>query len=292
MAIKKNTNYYKGIIVFLLFLFLATILYYYYYYYYKETFSNDDNTGFIVTRHVNSEHVNKFWKKCINQIRKYYPTNKIVIIDDNSNYEFIDKDGVDLTNCEVIQSEYHKRGELLPYYYYYKNKWFDRAIFIHDSVFINNKLKTDDVENVKFIWHFEKGEYGYDNEKRLLSFLNYKDELLDNLLKENKWKGCFGTMSVIEHNYLVHLTEKYNLTELVKHTEGRNDRISIEVVFGIVCNHDKSQLINNPSIYGDIDNPLDNRNNRADVEYTFEQYEEDVNNGNMKADINKLCLKR
>jgi len=284
---KKNSNYYKGIIVFLLVLFFAAM--FYYYYYYQETFSNDDNTGFILTRHINSEHANKYWKKCINQIRKYYPTNKIVIIDDNSNYDFIDEEGVDLTNCEVIQSEYHKRGELLPYYYYYKNKWFDRAIFIHDSVFINNKIKTHDVEDVKFLWHFDKGEYGYDNEKRMISCLNYKDELIDFLLKDNAWKGCWGTMSVIEHNYLVHLTEKYNLTELVHHTEGRNDRISIEVVFGVVCNHDKPELLKNPSIYG---YPKDTGNNRAGTEYTFEQYEEDVSNGNMKVDVNKLCFKR
>ena len=56
----------------------------------KESFENKKrpSVGFIITRHVNNESVNKVWISCVQQIRKSYPTNKIVIIDDNSNYEF------------------------------------------------------------------------------------------------------------------------------------------------------------------------------------------------------------
>ena len=42
-----------------------------------------DTLGFIILRNVNSELTNKYWIHCYNCIRKYYPENKIIIIDDN-----------------------------------------------------------------------------------------------------------------------------------------------------------------------------------------------------------------
>ena len=45
--------------------------------------------GFIITRYVNSELTNKYWNNCIKCIRTFYPYKKIVIIDDNSNKDFV-----------------------------------------------------------------------------------------------------------------------------------------------------------------------------------------------------------
>ena len=59
--------------------------------------------GFIITRHVNSEQTNKYWNQCVKLIRTYYPLKKIVIIDDNSNPEFLKSD-FDYKNMPVAQS--------------------------------------------------------------------------------------------------------------------------------------------------------------------------------------------
>ena len=91
--------------------------------------------GFIILRHVNNKLTNKYWIHCYNCIRKFYKENKIIIIYDNSNYNFITNEK--LYKTTIINSEYPKRGELLPYYYYLHNKLFDVAVIIHDSVFIN-----------------------------------------------------------------------------------------------------------------------------------------------------------
>ena len=80
--------------------------------------------GFIITRHVNSEKSNKYWNRCVKLLRTFYPHRQIVIIDDNSNYAFVKSDA-DYRNLTIIQSEFHGRGELLPYYYYIKNKFFE-----------------------------------------------------------------------------------------------------------------------------------------------------------------------
>ena len=42
-----------------------------------------ENIGFIILRHVNSSITNEYWKECYRCIKKNYPTNRILIIDDN-----------------------------------------------------------------------------------------------------------------------------------------------------------------------------------------------------------------
>ena len=88
------------------------------------------NFGFIITRHVNSASTNKYWNQCVKLIRTHYPYKQIKIIDDNSDYTFVNAD-FDYINIEIIQSEYPKRGELLPYIYFLRHKWFDNAIILH-----------------------------------------------------------------------------------------------------------------------------------------------------------------
>jgi hypothetical protein len=45
--------------------------------------------GFIMTRHVNSELTNNYWNHSVKLLRTFYPDKKIVIIDDNSNYDYV-----------------------------------------------------------------------------------------------------------------------------------------------------------------------------------------------------------
>ena len=48
-----------------------------------------NNFGFIITRHVNSEKTNRYWNHSVKLLRTFYPDKKIVIIDDNSNQNFV-----------------------------------------------------------------------------------------------------------------------------------------------------------------------------------------------------------
>tara|TARA_R110000851_G_scaffold169164_3_gene315317 strand:- start:247 stop:495 length:249 start_codon:yes stop_codon:yes gene_type:complete len=78
----------------------------------------DKTLGFIILRYVKDTQSSKFWISSHQYIRKFYKDNKIIIIDDNSDYTFIDEDYQNsLENTSIIKSEFPKRGELLPYYY-------------------------------------------------------------------------------------------------------------------------------------------------------------------------------
>ena len=129
--------------------------------------------GFIMLRHVNNNLSNEYWMYNYDCIRKYYPNNKILIIDDNSNYQFITKK--ELYNTTIIKSEYPRRGELLPYIYYLRNKLFDTAVIIHDSVFINKYIDFN-VDKYKLLWEFEHNCDQIEDETKMIKLFN--DETL------------------------------------------------------------------------------------------------------------------
>ena len=200
--------------------------------------------GFIMLRHVNNEETNQYWIHCYNCIRKYYPENKILIIDDNSNYKFVTNEK--LYETHIIKSEYPKRGELLPYYYYLHNKLFDSAIIIHDSVFINKYIDLS-VKKYKILWTFEHKWDQTQDETRIINVFN-DSELKQFYEKKNLWKGCFGGMSIITHDYLTFINDKYDISKLLDCILNRYNRMSFERVIACLLqkNGDKETL------FGDI----------------------------------------
>lgn len=185
--------------------------------------------GFIILRHVNNELTNNYWIHCYDCIRKYYPENNILIIDDNSDNNYITKK--ELYKVTIINSEYHKRGELLPYYYYLQNKLFDIAVIIHDSVFINKYIDFN-VDKYKFIWEFEHNWDQISDETIMINLFN-DTELLEFYNNKKLWKGCFGGMSIITHEYLTYINSKYDISKLLDYVLTRYNRCSFERV--IAC---------------------------------------------------------
>jgi hypothetical protein len=203
--------------------------------------------GFIILRHVNNELTNKYWIKCVNCIRQYYPENNILIIDDNSNYEYITEEI--LYKTIIINSEYPKRGELLPYYYYLHNKLFDIAVIIHDSVIVNTYIDMS-VETYKFLWEFEHNFDQIEDETRMINVFN--DLELNNFYEnKNLWKGCFGCMTIITHDYLTYVNNKYDIKKLLDYVLNRYNRCSFERVIACLLQKEgkKETLLGNITEY-------------------------------------------
>lgn len=208
--------------------------------------------GFIVTRHVNSPTTNLYWIECLKCIRLYYPTHPVMIVDDNSNFEFLVTDGIDMTNVTTIQSEYPGRGELLAYYYFYKLKSFVKAIIIHDSVFIQKHINFETTDPVTFLWNFEHTWDTPNGEVELIRNLKDTDKLYALYplhMRQDKWLGCFGAMSVIDYAFLCRLEERYGFFNLLNHVTYRGVRCHFERVFALLC---YAELGNVKSFFGNI----------------------------------------
>jgi hypothetical protein len=200
--------------------------------------------GFILLRHVNSEETNKYWKHCYECIRKFYPENMILIVDDNSSCEYLTN--IKLYKTVVVYSEYEGRGELLPYIYYLQYKIADIAVILHDSVFINSFIDFD-VDSYKFLWEFVHCWDQIEDETRMINIFN---DLELKELHENKelWNGCFGGMVTITHNYLTLINNKYDISKLLDLILTRNNRCIFERV--IACLLQKEG--NKETLFGNI----------------------------------------
>lgn len=210
-----------------------------------------ENIGFIILRHVNNELTNNYWIHCYDCIRTHYPEVPILIIDDDSNYEFITEKL--LYKTIIINSEYPKRGELLPYYYYLHNKLFDVAIILHDSVFINAdiiQLHMPHMHGYKLIWEFEHQWDQIEDETNMIKLFNDED-LLSFYENKDLWKGCFGGMSIITHDYLVDINNKYDISKLLNCILNRHNRSSFERVIACLLqkNEKKETLLGNIHAY-------------------------------------------
>jgi hypothetical protein len=233
-----------------------------------------DKYGFIITRHVNSVITNNYWNQCIKLLRKLYPETKIVIIDDNSNQNMV-KSQFNYDNILIIQSEFPGRGELLPYYYYIKNNFFDNAIILHDSVFIHKRINFSKLNGNKVIplWHFISDNENISNSQRIIQNLLNSYILKDKLnvdvkigMPFDKWYGCFGAQCYINRDFLIQIDKKYNICNMVSSVLCRADRCCLERIMGCIFSQEYPEVLKIKSLFGDITTTKNWR------KCTFEQY--------------------
>jgi hypothetical protein len=237
--------------------------------------------GFIITRHVNSEQTNKYWNQNIKLIRTNYPLKKIVIIDDNSNYAFVKAD-FDYKNVEIVQSEYPGRGELLPFVYFLRHKWFNNAVIIHDSTFIHKRIPFEQIKMpVLPFWHHPYDKEYLSNLLRISAYLKNTSFIRQRLagseinilgMSDDKFNLCFGGQCYINHSFLSNLERKYRISNLVNAITCRKDRCGFERILGLLFNNEYKGIKAFPSFYGDI------RTHHLSFNYNFDQYINDFNN--------------
>lgn len=206
---------------------------------------------FVILRNLRDVLDNNLWISSYNSIRKLY-TNKIIIIDDNSSINTVNGN---LFNTEVIYSEFNGAGEILPYYYFLQNKWADRMIFIHDSMFLYRSFNNSELDGlVKFHWYFNKT--GTDDLKKINTYvglLKNNTDIKQFLESTSVWNGCFGATTIIDFDIVKQLDEKYALfSNLIMYIRARKDREIFERIFGIVLYYEKIVSDDNLSNFGDI----------------------------------------
>jgi hypothetical protein len=256
-----------------------------------------NNFGFIITRHVNSENTNRYWNHSVKLLRFFYPTKKIVIIDDNSDTNFLKAD-YEYNNIEIIQSEFPGRGELLPYYYFIKNKFFENAVIIHDSVFFHKRINFEVLNgtNVLPLWYFDADIENVSNSLKLIEKLKNKFNIEDKLnysvvstfsiMSNKRWSGCFGCQSYINHNFLLHIENKYNISSLTNIVQNRADRCCLERIMGCIFCTEYPITNKSKSIFGNIlKYPLTGK-------YTYDMYKTDLEKGTLKRDVVKVWTGR
>jgi hypothetical protein len=202
--------------------------------------------GFIFTRNAVSDTTANYWIECYDCIRTFYPGAPILIIDSFSDPRYINSNK-SLTNCTIIQSELEGAGYFASYYYFHKLQPFTKAVILHDSVFIKKFIDFDEVEDVKFLWHFPSSlKENVAVEKNMMAQFGLVDMYEDC----SAWHSCFGCMSVITWEFIDSITYIFNLIPFVKNA---TDRMCLERVMAVIFTHKQPKLRLEPSLLGSMD---------------------------------------
>ena len=206
---------------------------------------------FVMIRHVTKqlENSDKIWKCCYNSIRRFYK-NKIIIIDNNSDYSIIEND-IELVNCEVIRCNYYNSRLYSPFCQLLDID-FERAIIIHDGVIFQKMVDFTKFENVKFIWHFDTKQWD-DIEiiNHQLNSLSNNNNLIDRFNKK-QFVGCMGCCLAITKDFLTKLEDTFMISKLKNIINNQNDAIAFERTIAILCFTLYPGLINDISFEDEI----------------------------------------
>jgi hypothetical protein len=167
---------------------------------------------------------------------------------------------------------------LLPYIYFVRNKWFDNAVILHDSVFFHKRIPFNKItEPIIPLWHFKYDKENLPNLLRIARGLknNYNiiqrlTNSIDNVLSMNSnhdFVCCFGVQSYINHSFLSIVENKYGFTNLVHYIKNRSDRCAMERIMGLLFTLEYPKLLKYKSLLGNI-------HQIGNWGYTYDQYEE------------------
>jgi hypothetical protein len=214
--------------------------------------------GFIILRHINSTLTGEYWQRAYTCIRKLYPDNPILVVDDNSVPEYANTEAQTTFvthNCTIVNSPFPpQRAELLPYFFFHTLKPFDRAVILQDSVYIHQPLQLDNMNDCIFFWHFY---HNADEPVLEQNLINHLAPATTDLLKsvhanQAMWFGCLGTMCVIDWTFLDRIVTRYQLFNLLHVIDNRLLRMGLERVFAVVatCENPALQYNHWPSLFG------------------------------------------
>lgn len=218
----------------------------------KELRYKDQSYVFVILRHLRHAQDNSLWTTAYQSIRTHY-TNKIIIIDDNSQVNTFNGS---LVHTEVMESNYRGAGEILPYFYFFQHHWADRMIILHDSMSLHRPFRETELEgSIRFHWHFSIKDRTYHTKMALqFSSMRHHEGLLSFLNHDkSEWKGCFGGASIVSYEAVEHLEKKYGFfSTLILAIKTRKDRETFERMLGVVAFFEKMVDATSCSTFGDI----------------------------------------
>lgn len=201
-----------------------------------------DNLCFIIVKYTKNPYLYNIYENCLRSIRMIYDRVKIVVLDDHSPEEFysIPECFKNDENISLEKTIFMRAGEFNGYYHFHKNRYTDRAVIMHDSMFLKKPINNIENVTIKFLWHFDrpKKEKNYDYNALLGSLNDYriKKDIIQSFANQqlSKWNGCFGVASVISLNYLTELQKKTGFLDIIHNVKCRRDRMAMERIFAIV----------------------------------------------------------
>lgn len=204
---------------------------------------------FVILRHI-TESTKDFYKECYKSIRKFY-NNEIIIIDNYSNKELIDKDFV-MTNCSTIENNLNPNLRLYLPFYELLHIDFEKAVIIHDGTIFHKHVDFSNISPLKSMWHFDTKQYDdFNLIKQQLNSLTNNSDLFD-ILNNRTYFGSLGASLILTKDFLVKLENKYKISNLKNIIHSKLHACAFERTIVILCLSLYPDLKDDKSVCGEI----------------------------------------
>jgi hypothetical protein len=231
------------------------------------------NFGFLIPTHISTQESLDTFRRCIDSLDRFHPDiPKILFYDPVMSYDISTLDFVKNNKSITTVKTRYCQGELNVYKHYYENKYFDMAVILHDSFELKKTLTNlDDIKDINYIWYFtnhrvhwhtiteDQTEYNIKNSIKThddlilhiaqKSFDNSSDfykYFIDIYHRKNEWIGCYGSISILRHDFLLKLEEKTKIFKLLPHMVEKRNRITLESIITIAFQY---TLGKTPDVY-------------------------------------------
>lgn len=165
---------------------------------------------------------------CVESIQKHHPDSEIRVCYSESNLPLAIES---CSNISIIKSPIQNSSVIGPFYHYLQSNDTRKAVFMHDSMILLDKIDIHAKHSFGFLWYFEGEEYN--GVKSILC----KDiqESFANALKSypgTEYVGCFGLALYSDRESLQKLWNAIDLLSYVNHPEKANALMDLERVIG------------------------------------------------------------
>ncbi len=244
---------------------------------------------FIVPTCIQSQiHENQLIR-CLTSIRKFYPTENIIVINDspnpypNSNDGYQNKDILTIINSlfngiRVVLSLNRGSGELQTFYHIINSSTTEYNITMQDSMILEDKIELqDNFNNIQFAFHFTshrlfwdkiqepQTEYNIQNNIKshtdlLIDILmtrfsdkNFQKYGIHMLYNKHLWVGYFGCACIVKKSFIKMLNSELDFVNVFNSFTTRRERCAAESIFTLLCYY----INNKKGLNIDFENSLD-----------------------------------
>jgi hypothetical protein len=224
--------------------------------------------GFIVPAcPQNNTHKNILYN-CINSIYKYHPGIDIVVIFSNlSDESLVTEIKKDYPSLIYESSILNISADMLALFYYKLNKYFKKAIVIHDSVEVLSQFNITDINDIKYIWYatnhilewnkIKEPETDFNKKNNIIVHDDLNKYIINNIIinddfkkycqyiymSKEKWSVCVGPCYIITYDFLNKLDSDTNIIHLMMKMHDKRMRMAIESLLSIACQYSLRQEI-------------------------------------------------
>ena len=218
--------------------------------------------GFIIAACLRELEHYRALDACIISILQYYSFDQIVvIIDFTSDNNLVDKMRKEYEHILFETDSYLcTPAEMLTHYYFYKKRYFEKAIILQDSMRILRPFEgIEDVKDIQYLWHFtnHRREWAIIKEpvtdfnivnnivthddlvqyciKNMLQNKGFKEYCSEIYPQKDRWSGCFGFCCIVTHDFICKLQSTTEIFDTMMQMISSRSRRAGESLFSLAC---------------------------------------------------------